>query len=110
MRKQHPAIKSVTFTPAVTAAGEALARATEDAYSADRYGREWGKAATMLLQRQFTEREAEAILRSKWTRWAADAASTDEPTAGDLARFLDDPRNHCTPNAVQELVTGTFTD
>jgi hypothetical protein len=74
----------------------ALAARTEDAYSADAYTNgEWAKAAAMLLDRGYSEAEAEAILRSKWTRWARDAAGTYEGTAADLAAVLDDPKNKC---------------
>ena len=41
-------------------------------YSADRY-RSWASVAYHLLKMGLDEREAEAVMRSKWTRWAADA-------------------------------------
>lgn len=50
-----------------------LAAKTQDAYSANVY-RSWVGVARVLLSLQFSEQEAEAIMRSKWTRWAADKA------------------------------------
>jgi hypothetical protein len=45
----------------------------------------------MLQSRGYTDKEVEGIMRSKWTRWAADYS--DKPhgqaTADDLAAFLD---------------------
>jgi hypothetical protein len=51
-----------------------IAEKTEDAYSADRYSN-WAAVAEVLLQRGHSEAEVEEILRSKWTRWAADASN-----------------------------------
>lgn len=86
-----------------------LARQTEDAYSYGRYP-SWKAVIAMLLRRGYSEREVEAILRSKWTRWAAD--QSDRPygrvPAQALIDFIDDPRNRCTREAVAELVRGTF--
>lgn len=70
-----------------------LAEATSDAYSVDRYAN-WSAVVEMLLGRGFTEREAEAILRSKWTRWAADETEHlhdgyGQATAADLSAHLD---------------------
>jgi hypothetical protein len=80
----------------LTKQATALAERTQAAYSFDNYGMDgWRGAARILLKRGYTPREAEAILRSKWTRWAADGA-TDRPrwrfgqtNGADLARFLD---------------------
>lgn len=88
-----------------------LADKTRDAYSAARYGREWPKVAQLLLERGYTEREAEAIMRSKWMRWAADV-SVDElarfgNTAADVRRYLDNPKSKCTKAEVAALVAGT---
>ena len=69
-----------------------LAAATEDAYSFDRY-RSWHACAALLARRGYTAAEAECILRSKWTRWAADqsAAPYGRATSADLDRFLQTP-------------------
>jgi hypothetical protein len=89
----------------------AIDERTEIGYSYDRYSRGgWRQAIRELLKRGYDEREIEAIMRSKWTRWAAD--SDDAPygkTPGvALIRFIDDPRNKCTQAAVAELVGQTF--
>lgn len=48
---------------------------TIDAYSFERYAPgEWVKAAKALAKRGHDARAIEAVLRSKWMRWAADAA------------------------------------
>jgi len=88
----------------------ALADKTADAYSHDRYGRtEWRKAIRLLGVRGHGAREIEAILRSKWTRWAADGSDRPEkPRAQDLIRFMDEPRNRCSATSIAELVATTF--
>lgn len=67
-----------------------LAARTSDAYSASRYA-SWEAVARALLGRGFTPLAVEAILRSKLTRWAADASSAahGRATANDLLRFID---------------------
>lgn len=60
-----------TKTPTAKQAAASLAARTADAYSHDRY-KNWNAVAKKLLAHGFTEREAEAIMRSKWMRWAAD--------------------------------------
>ena len=87
----------------------ALAERTSDAYSSNRYGESgWRGAAAMLLRRGFNERQAEAILRSKWTRWAADQAGKryGHTSGADLARFLDGMKN--LKQEVDALVLETF--
>jgi len=87
----------------------ALQAAGAGAYSFERYGAaNWQAAARMLARRRYTARAIEAILRSKWTRWAADAANKSEgATAEDLARFLD--TDHQTGDwKVAELIAQTF--
>ena len=86
-----------------------LAQKTSDAYSASRY-KSWSAVAQVLLTRGYSERQAEAILRSKWTRWAADHSDSEygEATPDDLVRFIEDPRNHCTMDAVNQMVLETF--
>lgn len=51
----------------------ALAERTADAYSRGRYA-DWAGVARELLEAGWTERQAEAIMLSKHTRWAADFA------------------------------------
>jgi hypothetical protein len=83
-------------TMTLTARARALADRTSDAYSYNNYGAAaWRASAALLLRRGHTEADAETILRSKWTRWAADMASDRQgwrygrTTSADLARFLD---------------------
>lgn len=88
-----------------------LAEKTADAYSAALYGPvEWTRCARLLQARAYTDREVEAILRSKWTRWAADGSYTpQQPTAADLAKFLDSIHGR-KGYSVAELVAQTFCD
>jgi hypothetical protein len=51
----------------------AVAERCLDAYMADDYGKSWTACASLLLDRGYTEREAEAIMRSKHMRWADDS-------------------------------------
>ena len=74
--------------PASPADVRDLAVRTADAYSADRYA-SWVACARLLVTvRGYSLREAEAILRSKWMRWAADVqrgpATVAMPTRGAL--------------------------
>lgn len=50
---------------------KALAEQTSDAYSADRFAN-WASVIQLLLNLGYSEIETEAIVRSKWTRWACD--------------------------------------
>jgi len=70
-------------------AAVAVAEKCVDAYSADRFA-SWPQVALALLRSGFTEIETEAIMRSKWTRWAADARnmSTNCP-ANAIVTFID---------------------
>jgi hypothetical protein len=70
----------------------ALAAATTDAYSHDRYGpTEWLASCALLADRGFTQRQAETVLRSSIMRWAADAYGDDyEGEAQHLRRYLDE--------------------
>lgn len=87
---------------------DALAAATADAYSFDRY-RDWRACVALLLRRGYTERQAEAILRSKHMRWAADQSPNryGRVTSADLARYLDKQKGNWTKE-VADLVAGTF--
>jgi len=87
-----------TLTP-LTKRAATIAAETMDAYSADRYGeRGWRGMARELLKRGFTPDEAETILRSKHTRWAADACGDGDgvgrygrlPGAKVIGRYLDE--------------------
>jgi hypothetical protein len=62
----------------------------------------------MLRKRGYDDRQVEAIIRSKWTRWAADGSDKryGYNNSADLARFLDKQSNLA--KEVAELVQGTF--
>lgn len=65
-------------TDSIKARAESLAARTDDAYSSHRY-RSWTAVAATLLRLGMTDEEAEEVMRSKYTRWAADAyAGTHE--------------------------------
>lgn len=88
-----------------------LAEETSNAYSADRYN-SWKSVAALLADRGFNAWEAEAILRSKWTRWAADEFHTGsrKPSATCLAKFLDKHGYKPQHEEVNELVLQSFDD
>lgn len=86
----------------------AIAEACADAYSANRY-RNWAAVARLLAARGYTARETEAIMRSKWMRWAADHAGA--PYGRTPARailFMLDGHPADLAREVAELVAGTF--
>jgi len=61
---------------------------TQHAYCALHYTN-WFACAALLGRLGFTQRETEAILLSKWMRWASDQRPHNRrPTSGDLARFM----------------------
>ena len=82
-----------------------LAIKTQDAYSVLAY-RNWAAVCVFLLKRGYTEEETEAILRSKWMRWAGDFAKNNRYgylTSADVARFLDSG-NGISHEEVRQLV------
>ena len=50
-----------------------LTQKTQDAFSASRYGDEWGKIIGFLLEKELSPEAIEWILRSKHMRWAGDS-------------------------------------
>lgn len=92
-----------------TSSAAALAERTSDCFSFDRYAN-WAAVAKMLLAKGYTDQQAEAILRSKWTRWAADASNKryGQATGADLERFMAQQRNLAAQ--VAELTRETFGD
>jgi hypothetical protein len=86
-----------------------LAEETGNAYSADRYN-SWKSLATLLADRNFNAWEAEAILRSKWTRWAADKFHTGsrKPSSSCLGKYLDHYGYTTRHPEVNRLVLETF--
>lgn len=87
----------------------ALAERTSDAYSVPAYA-SWNACAATLLRRGFSTIESEAILRSKWMRWAADASTAryGRATSRDLDRFLDEMTPDALAYEVADLVRWTF--
>jgi len=55
----------------ITPQAKALAEQTSGAYSYDRF-KNWEAVIQALLNLGYTEMETEAIVRSKWARWACD--------------------------------------
>ncbi len=82
------------MTKTLEARAAALAARTDDAYSADRYS-SWREVALAVLSLGYTDAQGEAILRSKITRWAADASDDCEGSVSADAglRYLSDERN-----------------
>ena len=73
-----------------------FAEELKDAYSTSRYRRGWGPCIKMLRKRGMNDELIEAVIRSKFTRWAADAARSDRygcATSEDLKRALTDTSN-----------------
>jgi len=66
---------------------QALAEKTADAYMADNYGVSWTACAKLMLDRGYSERETEAILRSKHMRWADDSQGRGEGRKTNSAAF-----------------------
>lgn len=77
---------------------------TKGSWSFDRYGeREWRRTVRLLIDRGLDDREIEAVLRSKWMRWAADNCADTihfKPRGEDVIRFMDDRRNRCDVKAL----------
>ena len=85
-----------------------MARDTSDAYSAYSFN-SWVGVVRILAVRGFNVWEAEAILRSKTTRWCRDAYAKTFPAANNtLSKYLDS--NNITPRSkeVNELVMEIF--
>jgi hypothetical protein len=80
-----------------------LAEKTSDAYFASKYT-SWRACVKMLANKGFNKFEIEAILRSKWTRWAADEAGNRTASSKDLANFVTSQ----TQDSVDKLVNETF--
>ena len=89
----------------VTQQAALLAERCSNAYSADRY-RSWPAVAYVLLRHGLNERQAEAVMRSKWTRWAADGSS--RPYGKVPAKVVLDYVNQQGMNQVIALTNETF--
>lgn len=65
-----------------------------DAYSTNYYNNSWVACIRMLRKRNYNDEQIEAIIRSRWTRWAHDSWQTkntkwSKTPAKALAKFLD---------------------
>ncbi len=98
--------------PAAQKPVDQLADELSDAYSTTRYKNGWRASIKMLRRRGYDDRQIEAIIRSKWTRWAADGSNNryGHHTSADLARFLDSHTNTSLKAAVAELAAQTFSE
>lgn len=70
---------------------DVIAMKTLDAASARRYSvPEWRNCAFVCLKHGCSSAEAEAVLRSKWTRWASDHSdkSFGDAKGSDLERYM----------------------
>lgn len=85
---------------------DALVAMTDGAYSQGRYGpTAWRMTIKALMDDGYTDREINAIMRSKWTRWALDATPESRSTA--LAMFMADKRNGIDADEVRKLTEET---
>jgi len=63
-----------------------------DAYSTDAYRGGWGSCIKALRKRGLNDLQIEAIIRSKWTRWAGDSSESNRYgsyTSSDLIKYMD---------------------
>ena len=93
----------------ITQTAQALAERTLGAYSVNRY-RNWRGVAQALLSYGLTERQAEAVMWSKWMRWAADfdksGARYGRHTSKAIIAFLDN--STIKSRELNDLVYETF--
>lgn len=87
---------------------KAVAARCESAYSADRY-RSWESVAYALLSHGLDERQTEAVMRSKWTRWAADMWKGGMD-ANVPAKAVIDYLKSETPESIAALTAETFNE
>ena len=68
---------------------QALAEQCSDAHSTKSYGG-WVRTVTLLREHGYNDREIEAIVRSKWPRWAADGSENPNgrASAEDLLEYV----------------------
>lgn len=88
---------------------ERIATRCTDAYSAGAYAN-WSAVAEVCLKRGLSPAQTEAVLRSKWTRWARDAyhgrlIDGRYPAAALDAQFK---KGGLTLTEAQRLTLGTF--
>jgi len=82
-----------------------FAERISDAYSSDRYNGGFAPCIRALRIRKYDDRQIEAMLRSKWTRWAADASSRTygHANSADFLRFLDNYNGKGKPIEIEEV-------
>jgi hypothetical protein len=105
-----PVITEEKMKHTYTATAKELAEKTATAYSADRFAN-WTGVARMLKTRGYSDQQAEAIMASKWPRWAGDWSGKPygKVTSADLARWLDNGTSKTElGKLVQELTDETF--
>mgnify|MGYP001435600352 CR=1 FL=1 len=83
-----------------------LAEKTSDAYSFDRYN-SWEACVKKLRANGLNDREIEAVLRSKWTRWAADGSKNvyGKASSNDLMNYINKYENKA---SIEKLTKETF--
>lgn len=83
-----------------------IAESTSEAYSWGRYN-SWEACIKALKKMGLTDNEVEAILLSKWTRWAADSSSAPygKATSKDLMRYIEKSES---PESIKRLTQETF--
>lgn len=83
-----------------------LARRTSDAYAFGLYN-SWEACVRALRREGLGDGEIEAVLRSKWARWAADrkAPGRKKASSMDLVRYL---RENGSESSIRALVDETF--
>lgn len=93
-----------------------IADACQDAYSVERYT-SWERVALELVRRGFDDQEVEALMRSKWMRWAADELEprnrdgyvSGQVTAAAFGRYIDtQARLRPGTEELRGLVAGTI--
>jgi len=92
----------------ITEKAKLLAEQTSGAYSYDRF-KNWEAVIQMLLNKGHSDLAVEAIVRSKWTRWACDhdtgrGVRYGHHTSKALERFLEGT----TQKEINDLVFETF--
>lgn len=90
---------------AARAMGATVAAKVNDAYMTDSYGeREWERCACWLAEQGLDAAEIEAVLRSKYMRWAEEGGCC----LANFKKFWAQSPTLTTKAAIDELVAGTF--
>jgi len=82
-----------------------MAERLSDAYSTERYRGGWAPAIRALRAAGLDDRQVEAVIRSKWARWAADEhGSYDNVPARALVEFVAKQ----SPQSLRDLTDESF--